>query len=125
MAKTFAEHVIELQKAAKALPAIRKEVQKIEAGLANLQALFGGAAAAQPATKRGRPAGKAGLKSAAQQPVRKSSGLIQKILAEVDKGAKTAAQLMALDGRANPKTLNKWVWLGILKRGPGGRCRKP
>ncbi|MCX8037749.1 MAG: hypothetical protein N3D11_12025 [Candidatus Sumerlaeia bacterium] len=124
MAKRFVKQLIELQKAAEALPAIREEVQKIEASLAKLQSVLGGPAVAQPGKKRGRPR-KALSKPTAEKPTPKSSGLIQKILAHLESGAKTAAQLMAVDGRANPKTLNKWVSLGILKRGPGGRYRKP
>ena len=118
--KSLAEQLAELERAAEALPAIQAEIQKIEVCVGRLNQLLGG----RPAAKRGRPT-KVAPKTTRQRRVKARTGLKEKVLAALAKGPMAAAQLKKLDGRAAPRTLDKWVSLGILKKEPKGLYSKP
>ena len=120
MAKSFAEQIADLQRAAEALPAIQTEIKKIEACVGKLNQLLGG----QPAAKRGRPAEPA-PKVTRRRRAKGRTGLKEKVLAALAKGSMSAAQLKKVDGRAVPRTLDKWGSLGILKKEPRGLYSKP
>jgi hypothetical protein len=120
MAKTLAEQLAELQRAAEALPAIQTEIKKIEASVVKLNQLLGG----QLAAKKGRPT-KVAPKITRRRRTKARTGLKEKVLAALAKGPVPAAKLKKVDGRAVPRTLDKWVSLGILKKGPRGLYSKP
>lgn len=111
MVNSLAAQLAELQKAAEALPAIQAEIKKIEASVGKLNVLLGG----QPAKRRGRPPKKA-LKETRPVKPKARTGVKEKVLQALAKGLMSAAQLKKVDGRAAPRTLDKWVSLGILKR---------
>jgi hypothetical protein len=120
MAKTLAEQLGELQRAAEALPTIQAEIRKIEASVSKLNQLLSG----QPAAKKGRSA-KVAPKITRRHRANARTGLKEKVLAALTKGPMTAAQLRKVDGRAVRRTLDKWVSLGILKKEPKGLYSKP
>jgi hypothetical protein len=118
--KSLAEQLAELEKAAEALPAIQAEIKKIEACVGRLNQLLGG----QPVAKRGRPA-KVAPKITRRRRAKARTGLKEKVLAALAKGPMSVAELKKEDRRAVPRTLDKWVSLGILKKEPKGRYSRP
>ena len=118
--KSLAKQLAELEKAAEALPAIQAEIKKIEASVGRLNQLLGG----QPAAKKRRPA-KVAPKIARRRQAKARTGLKEKVLAALAKGPMSPAQVKKVDGRAVPRTLDKWVSLGILKKEPRGMYSRP
>jgi hypothetical protein len=120
MAKSLAEQLAELQRAAEALPEIQVEIKKIEVCVSRLNQLLGG----QPAAKQGQPA-KVAPKITQRWRAKARIGLKEKVLAALAKGPLSAAQLKSVDGRAFPRALDKWVSLGILRKEPKGLYSRP
>jgi type II secretory pathway component HofQ len=118
--KSLAKQLAQLEKAAEALPAIQTEIRRIEASVSKLNQFLGG----RPAAKRGRPA-KVAPKITRRRQAKARTGLKEKVLAALAKGPLAAAHLKKLDGRAVPRTLDKWVSLGILKKEPKGLYSRP
>jgi len=119
MAKSLAEQIAKLQKAAEALPAIQAEIKKIETSVSKLNHLLGG----QPAKRRGRLP-KSQPKIARRRRAKARMGLKEKVLAALAKDPMSAAQLKKVDGRAVARTLDKWASLGILKKESKGLYSK-
>jgi hypothetical protein len=118
--KSLAEQIAELEKAAEALPAIQAEIRKIAVCVGRLNQLLGG----QPAAKRRRPA-KVAPTITRRRRAKARTGLKEKVLAALAKSPMSPAQVKKVDGRAVPRTLDRWVSLGILKKEPKGLYSKP
>ncbi len=119
MAKTLAEQIAELQRAAQVLPSVRAEIQKIGESVNRLKLLLGG----KPASK-GKAAAKPAVRAKQQRRARKFIGLKEKVLGALEKGPQSLEQLMKVDGRAVARTLDKWVALGLLKKNGKGLYSK-
>jgi hypothetical protein len=118
--KSLAEQLAELQQTAKALPQIQAELKRIEASVGKLNVLLGG----QRAVKRGRRP-KSEPKKARRGKTKSRISLKDKLLQALAKGPMAAARLKKVDGRAVPRTLEKWVAQGILKKEPRGLYSRP
>ncbi|MCX8037081.1 MAG: hypothetical protein N3D11_08570 [Candidatus Sumerlaeia bacterium] len=119
MAKTLAEQIVELQRAAEVLPIVQKEIQKIAESVGRLKQLLGG----EPTSRR-KAAPKVAAKTKRERRARKFVTLKDKVFGALEKGPQSVEQLTKVDGRAVARTLDKWVALGILEKNGKGLYSK-
>lgn len=123
MARIDLEQLADLAALSETLPAIKQEIAEIEKSIGKLNALLGKKASGKSS---GEPKGESSPKPSAKKAAKKTAakkkpqkprpGLKEKVLAAIGSKTLAAAELIAVDGRANVAFLTNMVNEGILKQ---------